>query len=150
MPTDQPLDETNHTGLWGASNQADRETGVALPLEAFPTLGDAVEAYIVWLDQVIVMLDQKSQSLSVQIAALENEKSELIAQYGAAAQKSLGLSANLIVEKISADPPQVKSARRTGTFVFIGGTLGVITWGLLWLARIALNRKTSSRLEGET
>ncbi len=147
-PTDQPLDEITRQVLWEAASQADREAGVALPLDTFPAAGAPLETYIDWLDQAVKALGQKQQELRAQIAALETEKNDLVAKYGAAAQKSLGLSANLVVGKISEEPPQVAVARPTGAFVFIGGMLGLIAWGLLGLARIAMRRKTSTALEG--
>jgi hypothetical protein len=150
VPAGQPLDEATRLWLWEASSLADRESGGALLLEAYPPPGAPVEAYLTWLDQAIKALERGKQALAAQIAALETEKNDLVSGYGAAAQQSLGLSANLVVDKISADPPQVALARPLGAFVFIGGMLGLIAWGLLWLARIALRRKQSGRSAGNS
>jgi hypothetical protein len=145
LPEDQPLDENMHAQLQEAASLASAAAGQTLPLESYPLPGSTTQAVIIWLDQVIRALRQNLHGLQAQISALETEKNALAERYAAASQESLGLSANLVVEKISDSPVPASAMRPTGMLVFIGGMLGIILWAILWVAKIASGIKTGGK-----
>jgi Tfp pilus assembly protein PilV len=106
--------------------------------DALPSSKAPLHDYITWLDSVFSLLDQQILISQTQIAALEDKKNEVAKIYADSSPKSLGLSANLQVDKITTSQPEHTIARPTGLLVLIGGILGLISWVILWLTRISL------------
>ena len=142
LATDQPLDDALRDQLWQASNHM--EDSSPLSPEAFPPPGASAGAYLDWLDQGISSLNQVIEAGHAQIEALTKEVDALVPQYEAAAQESLGLSANLIVEDFRDGASHISDERPTGLWVFIGALLGLIAWAILWIAKITLRKGTPS------
>lgn len=134
-------DETDRQELLQILNQAG--TGGMLPnwralLEAFPPPGTPYADYQSWLKQVMPSINQEIQTLQAQVDVTEVKKNDTAAQYMAASQKSLGLSAELQVDRITQDPPDLAIVRPTSLLMLVGGFLGLAVWVMFWLGRIAL------------
>ncbi|MBN2549207.1 MAG: hypothetical protein JXB15_08625 [Anaerolineales bacterium] len=137
-----PPDENARQQLLQLLNQAG--AGGMLPtwrslLETFPTPASPYADYQAWLNQVMPSINQEIQTLQAQVDVVEIEKNDAAAQYMAASQKSLGLSAELQVDRITQDPPALTIVRPTALLMLVGGFLGLAVWTLLWLGRLALH-----------
>jgi len=106
--------------------------------DAFPSTEAPLQDYITWLDSVFSLLDKQILISQSQIAALEDKKNEVASIYTDSSRKSLGLSADLQVDKITTAQPELTIVRPTGLLVLIGGILGLISWAILWVTRISL------------
>ena len=63
------------------------------------------------------------------------------AQYIDASNGSLGLSAELLVQKISDRKLEQTTVRPTGVAILVGAGVGLILWALIWLVAPALRMK---------
>lgn len=140
-PGDQPIDQGARQEILQQCNQILQTLEGSSLLETCPAAESPTETYQKWLDRTILALNQQIQVTQAQLNALETQKDSLAEEYAKASGDSLGLSANLVVEKITTSPPSTTRTRPTSTLVFIGGLLGLIAWGLVWIAKIALARK---------
>jgi hypothetical protein len=142
LPEDQPLTETDRWSIWSTLANANLSSlAWKSLLDAFPSSERPLSSYLSWLDQANLILDQEGQALTSQAEALGSEKNRIAAQYAEASKKSLGLSTNLEVDKISDDPPQQTVVRPTSLLILIGGSLGLIVWAAVWLAWITLRAR---------
>jgi len=137
-PADQMLETsqfwTMHTYL---TNAAEDEFWNLL-LDDFPAQDAPQQDYILWLDRAARYLDAEIQIQQSQVDALEENIQRLTAQYEDASQNSLGLSADLLVDKITDEEPVQSIVRPTGQLMLIGSILGLIVWGYLFMARIGM------------
>ncbi len=159
-PLDQPLTEMERWSIWlpvsqlnviePDSNPAEvgtdvvvSELGVAWEqlAKSFPAEHQACQDYLPWLERANLLFDQEIGVLNSQFETLEGQKQALAAQYTQAAKKSLGLSADLEVEGITSDQPQVTLVRPTGLLILVGSLLGLIAWLAQWIVRIAMQAK---------
>ena len=137
----RPLEETERSLLWQQLAQAGLGPSWDSLLSAFPSPSASSEQYRDWLADVITGLDQEIRTLEAQIEALEVEKEETSTRQSLASQQSLGLSANLKVDKITDAQPEQSIVRPTGLLVLIGAVLGFILWVILQLAGISTRAK---------
>ena len=131
-----------HQGILQVCSSVNNYLGQIVFSETCPAVGSLPENYRTWIDNTILILNQQVQITETEIDALEMKKNLLAEDYAEATQNSLGLSGNMIIERVTDSPPSISVARSTATFVFVGGILGLIAWGLFWLTKISLNRKT--------
>ena len=111
-------------------------------LEAMPPAGALPKDYYAWLEQARASLNSELDSLQVQIRELQRQRQSASEQYQTASKKSLGLSPNLEVEKVSDRPPELSANRPTGLLILVGAVIGLMAWIILWLARISLRKRS--------
>jgi hypothetical protein len=146
-PANRALEEIDRWLIWQTLVQANLGAAWNPLRDSFPGAAQPARDYLRWLDQASALLEQEIQSVQSQIAALESEQNALAAQYAQASQRSLGLSPNLEVDKITVGPslaansPQIASVRPTGTLMLVGGCLGLIVWGFTLLTSISLRSR---------
>jgi hypothetical protein len=104
----------------------------------FPPPDASAQQYIAWLERATQTLDEDLRLTQAQAAVLEGQIEKVKDGYADSADKSLGLSANLLVDKITDDDPEITSVRQTAQFIVIGSALGLIAWTVLWLTRISI------------
>ena len=141
-PTDQTLSPLLHWELLSqVTNAAGWNMGWLPILEAAPELGSLPEEYLTWLAQAEALIETELAVLPAQIETLSGEHAALAAEYNRAADDSRALSANLEVQSIKTEPPQVSRLRPTGTLMLIGGLAGLLVWVLFWL--VGITRRTA-------
>ena len=86
----------------------------------------------VWIQRTLPLLDQDIQFAQEQSQSMQTTYQTLANEYNRASQVSLGLSANLEVEKINDAPPEVNVVRSTGVLIVVGSCLGLMLWMFLW------------------
>lgn len=138
----QPLRDEERMRLWLEFTQIAEGEGWRLTKDAFPVDGSPNPAYLAWLEKVLPLLDREIGLAHKQIEVQDQQYAELSAQYSQALEASLGLSAELLVQKISDRKLQLTIERPTGALILIGAAIGWIVWAMGWLIRPAL-RMTS-------
>ena len=78
--------------------------------------------------------------VQAQIDSFEQERATLVEEYGAASKKSMGLSANLEVDKVSESRPHQTIVRPTSTLMLIGSIFGLMVLVIIWLLQLTLRR----------
>jgi hypothetical protein len=111
-------------------------------LETFPVSGSSNQAFIAWIEHASPLLVASIQASQGRVDALEQRQPELKAQYIDASNSSLGLSAELLVQKISDRKLEQTVVRSTGVAILVGAGVGLILWALIWLVAPALRMKT--------
>jgi hypothetical protein len=118
------------------ANAASWNIGWVSIMEDAPVFSSFSEEYLNWLDQVDAMIESELSTLPAQISKLTREQESLNKEYRKSADESKALSANLNVEILNNEQPQVTELRKTGMMMIIGGLLGVLVWGFGWLVRV--------------
>jgi len=137
----QAVDDLTHWQLWSwAAHAAQSDPSWTTLLNELPPTGQSADEYLTWLERARITLEQGLQTTQAQIDALVNQKAQAEAAYAIASQASRGLSANLQLEKITDAPPKSVAVRPTAQMALTGAIIGILVWGMLWLARLTLRK----------
>jgi hypothetical protein len=141
-PADQVLAESERLLLQQTIAQVAQGATWQELLETFPVSGSSNQAFIAWIEHASPLLVASIQASQGRVDALEQRQPELKAQYIDASNSSLGLSAELLVQKISDRKLEQTAVRSTGVAILVGAGVGLILWALIWLVAPALRMKT--------
>lgn len=108
--------------------------GIAL-LEDTPTANASASEYLSWVDQASVITRQGQSLLEAQSGQLRTEYDQLYANWSMQQDASAGLTAFILVEPTNLEEGGVQQTRSSGLMAFIGGMLGLLVWGLVYLGR---------------
>jgi len=136
-----PIDEIDYGIICNLIDQVNLESSEKWLVDSFPHRSDHLLDFITWIDRIIPILNQQLLLAQTQITSLEDEKNELSARYADSASKSLGLSADLLVENLSGSKTKDAYVRPTGLLILVGGILGGITWVIYWLIKLSLKER---------
>jgi len=127
LPKDQPLDPAERWHVFYlATLPAQFHPIWQIVLENQPPANSTPNTYLDWIAQIIPIIDSELSTFQKQIGSLEQEYSRLEELYSPEADRSLGLSPNLEVEKVKDLPP--KMIRATSVLILIGGIAGLLIW----------------------
>jgi len=137
----QPVKSEDRGQLWALVNRAagNDPTWGSL-LNTFPAVDAPAQAYLSWLDQAIPSTEDEITLVQGQIDSFEQERASLVEAYGAASKKSMGLSTNLEVSKVSEAQPRQTIVRPTSTLMLIGSIFGLMVLAIIWLIQLTLRR----------
>ena len=139
--SDQPIKSEDRGQLLSLVNRAgDGETDWESLSNTFPAVDAPAQAYLSWLDQVMLSTENEIALVQAQIDSFEQERATLVEEYGAASKKSMGLSANLEVDKVSESRPHQTIVRPTSTLMLIGSIFGLMVLVIIWLLQLTLRR----------
>lgn len=144
-PAAEALAEPDRTRLLQLFDQ----TGPTEPTGAFqallavyPAVGSSNLAYLGWLQQALSLLEAQNQVSGARLEEMERWQTDLAAGFTDATDNSLGLAAELLVQKISDRKLEQETVRSTGVAILVGAGVGLIIWALVWLV-IPAFRKNS-------
>ena len=106
-------------------------------LVSAPPVGSAAEAYIPWIEQVLISQDNQTGSLQSQLATLASQRQSIQQSWTEASHASHGLSAHLLVTELPAANQPAQPVRHASGIALVGGILGVLIWSVVWLGRSA-------------
>lgn len=138
LSDEQKLDESDRLALSIIANDTGFGSSVQYVLDKFPNTLASRQEYLAWINELLTALERETQILQKQIETLEQEHHNLAANYAVTSQRSLGLSPDLIVDRITDDQPEQNITRPTSLLILIGGLLGLILWSFIWIAKISL------------
>ncbi len=136
LPQDQPLPEEMLVELrsWILTYRTPPDLW-HIPVGEFPDTNQSLIGYSVWLEKtqvdaaIVLNESQKQYELLIQ------ERNEILPEYYQALDDSLGLSANIVLEK-NTSMPIVSNPRSTGKTTISGAGFGLIVWLLFAVIRI--------------
>ncbi|MCK4800557.1 MAG: hypothetical protein KAS84_01090 [Anaerolineales bacterium] len=136
FPPDSPLHEdiSREFAAWILAYREDDDSW-QVPLDNLPLSDQTAANYQSWLGSAQLLANAVSSKTLTQVELLENERAEILPQYHAALEDSLGLSANLVLQP-NTSAPSVHQVRSTGIVTLGSGILGLLTWILLAAFRI--------------
>jgi hypothetical protein len=138
LSVEKSIEDSERDALFIIANHPELGSSIQSVLEEFPNADAPISQYNTWLDKFIISLNLENQILQNQIEILETERQNLTEKYAETSQRSLGLSPDLIVDRITDDQPEQDITRPTSLLILIGGLLGLIAWAFVWLAKISL------------
>jgi hypothetical protein len=116
-------------------------TAVTL-IDQIPSADAPANDYISWVDQIIIVFENELAIIGRQIQEIEVGSEELQESLNAASYSAHALTAFLIVEPLSDDLSSAQPVRLSGQMALVGGVLGVLLWGFIWLGRPIWKAKT--------
>ena len=111
-------------------------------MSTYPPAGSLNDAFISWVDQAMPLLENQIRVSQARIDTLDRWQTDLAASYSDATDDSLGLSAELLVQKISDRKLEQMAVRSTGIAILVGAAVGLIIWALVWLVTPALRKNS--------
>ncbi|MFC1922209.1 hypothetical protein ACFLY4_02880 [Chloroflexota bacterium] len=132
---DEQLPQLTRWNLYNLAAQASSVNPAWLELlDSFPDEMASQSDYIKWLDQLSISVDQESESSRIQFEQLDIEKKKTLDQIKIESEGSHGLSQTIEVSRMVEAKPQVIESRRTTTAALLGGIIGLLVWGIVWIA----------------
>lgn len=132
-PAAAPLDPTE----WAALDQILAPLSAALVLDGRPAPGASRREVLDWLAAVQTGLARAATDAQAHSHALETQYQSLATQFSQASQASLGLSPELLVQKLSRTRVYLEPVRPFGIMMLVGALLGWAAWALWWLYGVA-------------
>ncbi len=127
-------DQATQIRLWSlASYAAGYDPAWQELLAAFPSPQSDLQQYQQWIGHTLIFLETQIEAAKMAIADLEPEIKTITKSYQQASGESRGLSATIFASPAGNTSPEVASLRPTSLFVLVGGILGLLVWGLIWL-----------------
>jgi len=99
-----------------------------------PAPEGTVETYISAVDQALQALEVEISVTQRQLEELTTRHEQMVKAWEAEIKASRNLTAYLTVEPLSAEKAKVRPLRPTSQMALVGGVLGMVVWGLIWLA----------------
>jgi hypothetical protein len=135
LDPDEQLPELTRWNLYNLAAQASSPNPAWLELlDSFPDEIASQSDYIKWLDQLLVSVDQEIESSRIQLEQIDIEKKKALDQITIESEASHGLSQTIEVSRMVEVEPQVIESRRTTTAAVLGGIIGLLVWGIVWIA----------------
>lgn len=100
-----------------------------------PSPAAEIQSYLSAVDQALQALEVEMELTQRQIEQLAAQRQQMLQNWEAETKASYNLTAYLTVEPLSAEKARVRPLRPTSQMALVGGVLGVLVWGLVWLAR---------------
>jgi hypothetical protein len=131
LPQDQPLEPAERWQiLYLAARVAQFSPGWVEILNNPPAEEALPAAYINWIEQIIVAINNELPLLAERGEYLEEQHQLLSSEYEKQLAASLGLSPNLVIKSLEKSSPEV--IRPTVLIVLIGTITGLLVWAI-WL-----------------
>ncbi len=135
LPGDEALDEFTRWQLWSiAASAAGLDPAWRTLLQEIPAEDAPVAGYFDWLEKLSLSLNERLGLAQTQFDSLAQEYDKVYKAYQVVVEASRGLSANVDVGELFLSPSGAQALRPTGLTALVGGILGLLTWGLFWLA----------------
>jgi hypothetical protein len=110
-------------------------------LRRMPPEDSRRHAYVAWLDKVLLYAGEERSAANQQQSTLLAKNDETYQRLEDSLKASQGLTSQIQVKRLSSDGQAVRAVRQRSDTALIGGLVGLIVWGLLWLAWPALQAK---------
>jgi hypothetical protein len=131
-PAEQPLDPDERADLQQILEPL-QNSPTSLNLAGFPASQASRAELLAWLEPLQARLEQSVSAAGEHSDSLEGEYQDLSAQFAQASQGSLGLSPELLVQKLSRTRVYLEPVRPWGVMMLVGAVVGWIVWALWWL-----------------
>jgi hypothetical protein len=125
-----------------AAHVAGLDSAWQVLLGELPAESSASQEYLPWSEQLLEvtgqMVAEKEESLQgLHLEQLRVEEERLVML-----QEGKGLSFTLSVAVLQDAPPEISQPRPASSVALVGGLVGFLAWGMLFVARISTGRQT--------
>ena len=104
-------------------------------IDQIPPSEAPVVAYTTWVDQMVGLLENELAVIEERYGETDTRGKELEGRLNEVIESSHELTAFLIVEPAFDNLPGVQPVRKSAQMALVGGFLGVLLWGIIWLGR---------------
>jgi len=135
MDSTQILNEISRKKLWDliAGYSIDDPFWEKI-LSDIPTTGQDSSAYIVWLDEILIQINNESDQVTGTINKLENDHNSLVEDYLKEVREAQGLSASLYIEEHNSEP-FLESYYPDSLVGIISSFVGLFAYIIFWVMR---------------
>jgi len=134
---DAPISIQIHQDLFALATQlANILPGEQHILLGFPDNNSPAGDYLIWIEQMRLLVEDRIRSLQVENDLLVAEISSVSSQWEAALQEGQGLAATLTLENRKNTQPEVRQLRSYGLAALIGSMVGLLVWIVVFLVKI--------------
>lgn len=134
----QTMPPLTYERLWALISVAAESTeGWRSLLNSFPSQNAGRESFLRWIDRAQLMVGIDLELVERELLELEGGLDQVYASWEETLQASEGLSPSLAVEIVADRDASVRRSRSPGTALLAGGTLGLLSWGILVLVQIS-------------
>ncbi|MCK4724485.1 MAG: hypothetical protein KAT29_01725, partial [Anaerolineales bacterium] len=134
---DAPVSSQIHLELFALATQlANTLSGEQQILLSFPDNNSPAGDYLIWIEQMRLLVEYRIRSLQVENDLLVAEISSVSSQWEAALQEGQGLAATLTLENRKNPQPEVRQLRSYGLAALIGSMVGLLLWIVVFLVKI--------------
>jgi hypothetical protein len=124
-----------------AGKVADLDMAGAALLEDFPSAEAPAQEYLDWVDQALISIENEIAVTDKQSASLNSQYGDVTKRLDDSIKASHGLTMNLAVKPFSVETGEIRRTWNRADAALVGGLLGIVAWGLLWLAVPVLREK---------
>ncbi len=103
-------------------------------IDSIPDEGAPLSAYLPWIDRLEISIDQERQEIDFQLNQLYQEATSTLDQIATETESSHSLSQTMKVDRMLDVQPQLKVNRSSATTAVLGGIIGLLVWGWVWIA----------------
>jgi hypothetical protein len=138
-----PLTTLDRWQLQTIAARAAKVNSAAVSLiDQIPSADAPANDYMSWVDQIIIVFENELAILERQLGEIEVGGEELQTKLIEASDAAHELTVFLIVEPLSDDLSSAQPVRLSSQMALVGGVLGVLLWGFIWLGRPMRKAKT--------
>lgn len=103
-------------------------------LDSIPDEGAPLSAYLSWIDRLEISVDHELQEISYQLNQLDQDISSTLAQIENETESSHSLSQTIRFSRMLDGQAVVTVSRSSTTAAVLGGIVGLLVWGWIWIA----------------
>jgi hypothetical protein len=141
MDEDVPLDNLTRWELYSLAAQASENNPAWRELiGTIPDEGANLADYLHWIDLLEISILEQQESLTAQLESNLQDINETLAQIENETEKSHSISQTLKINQVVDEQPTVTVSRSSTAMAVLGGVVGLLIWGWIWIA-IPLRRK---------
>jgi hypothetical protein len=134
---DAPISSQIHQEIFALATQLDNILpGEQQILLGFSDNNSPAGDYLIWIEQMRLLIEDRIRSLQVENDLLVAEISSVSSQWEAALQEGQGLAATLTLENRKNTQPEVRQIRSYGLAALIGSMVGLLLWIVVFLVKI--------------
>lgn len=110
-------------------------------LDQMPPPDAKIQDYIPWVDRSIVYLGEELSTANQSLNILQNQSNDIAKALDDALKASHGLTAHLRLEPLPLEKVEATQVRTKTELALVGGLVGLLAWGLIWLGIPVLKAK---------
>ncbi len=103
-------------------------------IDSIPDEGDPLSAYLSWIERLEISVDHELQEISNQLDQLDQDIASTLAQIEIETERSHSLSQTINFSQMLDGQAEVTISRHSTTVAVLGGIVGLLVWGWIWIA----------------
>jgi hypothetical protein len=135
MDENAPLDNLSRWDLYSlAARASGNDVAWRELIDSIPDEGAPLSAYLSWIDRLEISTEHELQELASQLDQLDQDITSTLAHIEIETERSHSLSQTIKFSRMLDGQALVTISRRSTTAAVLGGIVGLLVWGWIWIA----------------